>query len=103
MKLMRRKRDGRVAVFDARIVADGDWELFEEAPAPQPEPPAPEPKPEPAKPKAPQIPRSLRPVKPLVRETDPEQVTALFEPPVIQETQTAKMTPADKAEDVQSE
>jgi hypothetical protein len=86
--LMRRKRDGKLAAYDQAIIDEGYWEPVVEEVKPPP------------KPKPPQIPRSQRPVKPLVRETDPEQVVALFEPPVIPEAQTCKVTPAETAEDV---
>jgi hypothetical protein len=67
MRLMRRRRDGKIASYDLGCVESGLWEEVVEN------------KPEPQKPPA--APRKQAPLKPLVRKTDPEQVVALFAPP----------------------
>lgn len=77
MRLMRRLRDGKLAVYDLGCVESGRWEEVVEKP-PEP-PPPPEPQKPPRPPRAPMPPRTP---KQLVRRTDVQQVTALFTPPV---------------------
>lgn len=71
MRLMRRLRDGKLAVYDQGCVESGRWEeVVEKPPEPQKPPPPP------------RAPLPPRPPKQLVRKTDPQQVSALFTPPV---------------------
>lgn len=91
MRLMRRLRDGKLAVYDQGCVESGRWEEVVE------KPPAPPPPPEPQKP-----PRPPRPPKQLVRRTDVQQVTALFAPPVELQTET-KMALTQRCDQVKSE
>lgn len=75
MRLMRRLRDGKIAVYEPTCIATGRWEeLVAKAPEAQ---------------KAPRPPRQPKPLKPLVRTTTTGQVAALFTPPVQPEAQTA--------------
>lgn len=72
MRLMRRLRDGKIAVYDLGCVESGRWEeVVEAAPEPQKPPPAPRP---------PRAPMPPRPPRPLVRKTTGQQVVALFAP-----------------------
>lgn len=75
MRLMRRVRDGKVAVYDESSIASGRWEEVVER---QPDPPKRE--------RAPRKPYGPRPV--IARTTDSE-VRQLFSPPVDNEAQTA--------------
>lgn len=71
MRLMRRLRDGKIAVYEPTCIATGRWEeVIQKAPEPEPQ--------KPVKPKV------TRPLKPLVRKTEPEQVAALFAPPALE-------------------
>lgn len=74
MRLMRRVRDGKVAVYEQSCIATGRWE---EVVAKEPEAQKP-----------PRPPRQPKPLKPLVRSTTTAQVAALFTlPKQIDETQ----------------
>lgn len=63
MRLMRRIRDGKIAVYESTCITSGRWEEVIAKP------------PEPQKPKVPRNPR------PVIRRTGSEQVMALFKPP----------------------
>jgi len=67
MRLMRRRRDGKIASYDLGCVESGLWEEVVEN------------KPEPQKPPAAQ--RKQAPLKPIVRKTEPEQAVVLFDLP----------------------
>lgn len=67
MRLMRRLRDGKIAVYESTCIATGRWEeIVEKAPETQ---------------RPPRPPRKPAPLKPLIRKTSTEQVAALFAPP----------------------
>jgi len=64
MRLMRRLRDGKIAVYEPTCIATGRWEEVLNKPR---------------EPQKPRIPRNPRPV---IRKTGSEQVMALFKPPI---------------------
>lgn len=66
MRLMRRLRDGKIAVYEPTCIASGRWEEVV------------------SKPREPQKPRISRNPRPVIRKTGSEQVMALFKPPVVE-------------------
>lgn len=79
MRVMRRLRDGKIAVYDLGCVESGRWEEVVEKPPEPPKPPPPQ--------RPPRAPMPPRPAKQLVRKTTGQQVVALFAPP---QTETQK-------------